>query len=704
MVVVRLLGPVDVVDSAGTARPLGSTLRRSLLALLALRAGEVLTGDWLLEHTWAGTPPESGLGALRFHISRLRKELGDEDMIETRPGGYRLALSADQVDVLVVEEHVRAARVQTDRGLAADMYAEALAMWRGAPFTDAAPCSVLDDEAARLGELRQMITEDHFQALLDSGAGREIVADLSRATTQHPLRESLWAMLIVAQYRAGRQADALRSYEQMRAMLADSLGLDPSTELQDLQRRVLQHDPSLLHDLSVESDEISTNRRPARESSPTDQPSPTLPSKLQLLANASSFVGRRTELAGAGSVLKTVSAGLARTLLLVGEPGVGKTRLAAAIAADAVARDFTVLYGRCEEGLAAPYQPVVEAFGPWLASCADSALRRTVGRAAAALAQLWPELARRLAVTPWLSGADPQTQRWRLFEAVAELVRSIATERPLMLVVDDIQWAEPSTLLLLAHLVRRAVPGTALVATVRPAESVADPEVLLGDLGTDRPVDVIELAGFDAAEVGELVGFHAGGRPPDALAEQLRRHTDGNPFFLTTLVAHLEDVVFVRNSTGFWVTPGDLETVGVPQGVRAVIGRRLSLLSDAARQALDVAAVAGLAFDGRTVGRVLGAGEETVNALDEAISAGVVREEDAGRYAFVHALMRMTVLDGLPRPRVARLHWRIAEELELDTASARPRTGEIAYHYASGGAIGDPATIVRASVAAGDEA
>ena len=131
------------------------------------------------------------------------------------------------------------------------MYAEVLAMWRGSPFVDAAPCPLLDDEAGRLSELRLTITEDLFECRLDAGAGRELVADLSRATTRHPLRESLWSMLITAQYRGGLQADALRSYEQMRVMFADSLGLDPSSELQDLQRRVLQHDPSLLDDVTA---------------------------------------------------------------------------------------------------------------------------------------------------------------------------------------------------------------------------------------------------------------------------------------------------------------------------------------------------------------------------------------------------------------------------------------------------------------------
>ncbi len=251
MVLVRVLGPVDVIDGSGTARPVGSSLRRTLLALLAIHAGEVLTADRLLELAWHGAPPDSGLRALRFHISRLRHELGEANVIETRPGGYRLAVSAAEVDVLAVEAAVRHARQETDPSRAADTYSEALAMWRGEPFADAAPCSALDDESIRLGELRLVITENYFQSRLAAGADREVVADLSRAAAQQPLRERLWSMLITAQYRGGMQADALRSYEQMRALLADTVGLDPSSELQALQRRVLQHDPSLDGDVSA---------------------------------------------------------------------------------------------------------------------------------------------------------------------------------------------------------------------------------------------------------------------------------------------------------------------------------------------------------------------------------------------------------------------------------------------------------------------
>ena len=134
-------------------------------------------------------------------------------------------------------------------------------MWRGEPFVGAAPCSALDDEGARLTELRLTITEEYLQARLDAGESREIIPDLSRATTHHPLRESLWAMLVTAQFRAGLQADALRSYEALRHMLVESLGLEPSSELQKLQHRILQQDPSLSADARPQSTNVATVER-----------------------------------------------------------------------------------------------------------------------------------------------------------------------------------------------------------------------------------------------------------------------------------------------------------------------------------------------------------------------------------------------------------------------------------------------------------
>ena len=422
-------------------------------------------------------------------------------------------------------------------------------------------------------------------------------------------------------------------------------------------------------------------------------------------AAASALVGRGIEFARAKVMLDEVAAGADRTMFVVGEPGVGKTRLAAAVAAEAHTEGFIVLHGRCDEGLAAPYQPIVEAFGPWLDDCPDAALSRIIGPGGDELVQLWPGLATRLPVRSSAAPEiDPESRRWRLLEAVAGLVRAVAAERPLLLVVDDLHWAEPSTRLLLGHVVRRAVPRTAIVATVRRAEAGRDPAHLLGDLGVNSTIDVVRLGGLNHDEVAELVMLYAGDRPPDRLSEELRRTTDGNPFFLTALLAHLDAVAFVRSDDGAWIGVNELAEAGIPESVRGVIGRRRSLLSSQARRALEVAAVVGSTFEERTVRGLMSAGpDETVEALDAAVAAGLVRETDAGRFTFVHALVRQAVLDELSRTGLARLHWRVAQELEREVVD-RPRASEIAYHYAEGSDVGDPDTLARCSLAAADEA
>ena len=243
---IRLLGPVDVVGDDGSVRHSGSALRRTLLSLLALHPGQVLASGWLMEHLWADDQPDSGLRALRFHVSQLRKEIGATVPIDTRPGGYGLGVSRAAVDALIFDDQARQARTEVDDEQAAAMCSAALGLWRGAPFGDAADCSTLEHEAARLEELRIAVIEHAHARRLAAGAGSELIADLSRLVKEHPLREGLWSSLILAEYRAGQQAEALRTYERLRANLAESLGLKPSPELQNLQLRVLQQDPGLL--------------------------------------------------------------------------------------------------------------------------------------------------------------------------------------------------------------------------------------------------------------------------------------------------------------------------------------------------------------------------------------------------------------------------------------------------------------------------
>ena len=281
-------------------------------------------------------------------------------------------------------------------------------------------------------------------------------------------------------------------------------------------------------------------------------------------------------------------------------------------------------------------------------------------------------------------------------------MRTIAADSPILIVVDDLQWADPSTRSLLGHLVRVDIPGLLLLATVRSYSSDSDPFDLLGEPGTGCSVHVTRLDGLTPADVADLVASHAHDEPPDALVTRLHQDTAGNPFFLRTLLRHLDEVAPVRDS-GRWITPSRLDAIGVPDGVRAVVHRRLITLDTDTRRTLEVGAVCGVSFDGRTVSTVLGIDRAgMVDLLAGAVTAGVVREEGPDRYAFVHALVGQTLLDDLSQTAVAHMHCRIAEALER-----HPRPGTlaaIAAHYNAGRAVASPERVLHSAHAAGDEA
>ncbi len=294
---VRLLGPVDVVDDAGSVHAPGSPIRSTLLALLALESGRVVDADQLLDRTWGGRPPDSGLRALRFHISRLRAELDTPDVIVTAGHGYRAEVTTD---VDLVQE-----------GLSGDAdVTPLLGLWRGPPLVDCLHVTAVEHEQQRLGELRLTLSERHFHDRL-ADDDTTIVGDLTGLCLEHPTRESLWAILVAAHYQAGDQAQALRTYDQLCRRLRDELGVSPTPQLRDLQRRILEHDVP-----------VPSPPRAAVSDGPGHLP-PT----------SSDLVGRRSDLRRLGGLLDRH-----RLVTVLGAGGVGKTRLALEAAGERRAR------------------------------------------------------------------------------------------------------------------------------------------------------------------------------------------------------------------------------------------------------------------------------------------------------------------------------------------------------------------------------
>jgi DNA-binding SARP family transcriptional activator len=243
----RVLGPLEVVDDGGRPIPLGGARQRALLAALLLHANETVARDRLMDELWGDQPPASGAKALQVAVSQLRKSLGD-GILQTRPGGYVLEVGPDQLDANRFErlrEEARASLAAGNAERAAETLRRALGIWRGPALADVAYESFARIEAERLEELRLAALEERIAADLARGRDAELVPELEALARSHPFRERLKEQLMLALYRSGRQAEALEVYRHARRLLADELGIEPSLALQELERRILRHEPEL---------------------------------------------------------------------------------------------------------------------------------------------------------------------------------------------------------------------------------------------------------------------------------------------------------------------------------------------------------------------------------------------------------------------------------------------------------------------------
>ena len=241
----RILGPLDVVAD-GRSRALGGRRQRLVLACLVVRANRPVATSTLIDEVWGDDPPESSRNSLQSYVSHLRKVLGD-DRIRTTSAGYILDAAPDDVDALRFEALVESGRIEalSDSGAAAATFGRALSLWRGPALADLADEPALRGEIARLEELRLWATEHRVAAEMAAGHHSAVVGDLELLTGRHGLRERLWAQLMLALYRSGRQGDALAAYERARGVLVEELGVDPSLELRELHQQILRQDPAL---------------------------------------------------------------------------------------------------------------------------------------------------------------------------------------------------------------------------------------------------------------------------------------------------------------------------------------------------------------------------------------------------------------------------------------------------------------------------
>ncbi len=380
-----------------------------------------------------------------------------------------------------------------------------------------------------------------------------------------------------------------------------------------------------------------------------------------------------------------------RTVLISGEPGQGKTTLVAEAARRAHKRGALVFLGRCNEDLGIAYQPFRELLGHYVAHAPESTLRRHVESYGGELERLVPALRQRLPDLPEPTSTDPETERYLLFGAAVGLLDEASKAVPVLVVIDDLHWADKPTLQLLRHLVDQATSSRLLlVGTFRDAElSGAHPlSEALGALRREPGLVRLQLDGLNDVEVVTFLEAAAGHELDEVgvgLAHAVYRETDGNPFFVAELLLHLvESGAIVQNDDGRWVPAHPEDDIVLPESVREVIDARVSRIGTGAAKILTVAAVIGRDFDVDVLSLVTGLDEDDLlDLLDEAQAGDLVREapDAPGRYAFAHALIQRTLYDDLGGTRRARFHLQVAEALEELHAEDTNHAGELAHHY-----------------------
>jgi len=440
---------------------------------------------------------------------------------------------------------------------------------------------------------------------------------------------------------------------------------------------------------------------------PVAAPSPANP--LDRLA-AGVFVGREREAEELRRGLDDALSGRGQLLLLVGEPGIGKTRTASELCTYARLRGAQVLIGRCYEGEGAPaYWPWVQAIRSYVEACDGAELQSEMGPGAADIAQIVSEVHAKLPGLPAPPAIEPDQARFRLFDSITTFLKNASRRQPLVLLLDDLHWADKASLLMLQFLARDLAGARLLVlGTYRDVELGRQHPLAqtLGELAREQVGTRVLLRGLGEPEVKRYIEMTAGVAPSATLVAAVFRETEGNPFFLSEVVRLIVADGRLQDSgdTSSW-------TVAIPQSVREVVGRRLDHLGEACNGVLTTAAVIGREFGLDALERVTQIeGDRLLELIEEAEAARVIEEvrgerNTIGRYSFSHALIRETLYGELSTTRRVRLHKQIGETLEsLYAADIDAHLSELAYHFGEAAAAGEAEKAIDYAHRAGDRA
>jgi DNA-binding SARP family transcriptional activator/tetratricopeptide (TPR) repeat protein len=658
-VTIELCGQLSVsVDGRRREGDLPGRQGRLALAYLALNTGRPVTRERLIAALWGDDAPTGHSQALNVVLSKLRRAVG-AGVVENAGERAVQLMTGARVDIDSVQPALDEAFAARDRG---DWAAVTEAANRVEAAADAGllpgyEAPWLDDPRRRLEEQGLQARELRGDAGLALG-GSEL-AHAERAAQEivdrAEFRESGYLLLMRVREAQGNLVEALRVHERLRILLRDELGVAPGPQVQAEFERLLK------------AEQAQAESGPPPQQRPLEEH--TAPEFFATRAGAR-FVGRRSEIERLRGYYERAAAGQRQLVLLEGEPGIGKTRLAVQFMETCEAEGALALYGRCDSDTHVPYQPFVEALRRY--ATRTSLDRLTPWRAE--LSRVIPEL--------WADQepAPEATDRYRLFDAAAELLIDMAKSQPVVLVLDDLHWADKPTLLMLRQLVRGADDSPILiVASFRDTERPDALMDILVQLRREHYYETIELRGLDEADTTELIGEFRSDQVPEHVNRALWEETKGNPFFLEEMVRHLGASQATAGGNGApWPTE-------LPEGIREVIGRRLATLSDRTSEVLTTAAVIGREFRIELL-EALGSYDEDEldEVVEESVNAHVIAEVPGvyGRCSFTHSLIRQTLYDGLTATRRARLHLRVAEALErLEADAPEPPLAELAHHF-----------------------
>src|SRR6185437_14991975 len=598
--------------------------------------------------------------ALRTLLSRLRSSLGSarvagrDEVILSLPGPVWI--------------DIEAAAAEVPHALDALQRGDARRAWALAqvPLNIASRGLLPGSQASWLEPPRRELEEVHLTALEVIGRaglamGGTQLQSAERAARSliesEPYRESGYVLLMEALAARGNVAEAMRVFDSLRTLLRDELGTMPSGEAIAVHERLLR--PQAHGDVDARPIEPGV-------------PAIPLPAELRHRAQGT-VIGREHELAQLEDLWQLASGqeGSGQLVFLAGDAGIGKTTLTADVARRVHDAGAVVLAGRSPRETVVPYQPILEALRHWALNAPASELSSTAREYGSELSRLIPELRRRAPNLPPPPADEPETERYRLFEAVVGLLTELSRAAPVLLVLDDLQWADRPTLLLLRHLARATTPARVLIlGAYRSTERGDTFTNAVSELIRDRLASQMEVRGLSEANTAELVRLRAGETPSRSFAHALYEETEGNPFFVEEIVRHLLEAGVRAGSASASV----LQRFGLPEAP--------------AIELLRVAAVIGREVDAALLERVvLLAEEEFLSALDEALAAGLLVESDEkpGWYVFSHARIRETLYEGMSVPRRARIHKRVGEAIEATQGRRQARyLPELAHHYTRG--------------------